>query len=190
MRHERSHHVLNHHELRSGIPADSKAQELEADDRATIWMNGGHAAEPVGQFGARPSPSEMELERRALVMLVGMIWVPQFELGPHGKSATHPDGGHENERDGRASCACPGQFCGRDPVVLVKVLIDPDGHWPVDSESPYAIGWPNFGRSSFGAARGSASFDPSLEDPNSDSWLSADALRAILNRSRGDRGVA
>jgi hypothetical protein len=23
---------------------------------------------------------------------------------------------------------------------LVKVLIDPDGHWPVDSESPYAIG--------------------------------------------------
>jgi hypothetical protein len=97
------------------------------------WMNGGHAAEPVGQFGARPPPSEMELERRALVTLVGIIWVPPFELGPHG-------GGHEDERDGRASCACPGPLCGRDPVVLVKVLIDPDGHWPVDSESPYAIG--------------------------------------------------
>jgi hypothetical protein len=93
-----------------------------------------------GAIRCPTTSSGMELERRALVMLVGMIWVPPFELGPHGKSATHPDGGHEDERDGRASCACPGQFCGRDPVVLVKVLIDPDGHWPVDSECPYAIG--------------------------------------------------
>lgn len=44
-RHEFAHHILNHHELRSGMPADSKAQELEADDRATTWMKGGHAAE-------------------------------------------------------------------------------------------------------------------------------------------------
>ncbi len=35
MRHELAHQVLKHHELRSGIPADNEAQELEADDRAT-----------------------------------------------------------------------------------------------------------------------------------------------------------
>ena len=90
-RHEFAHHILNHHELRSGMPADSKAQELEADDRATTWMKGGHAAELERQFRVRPSPSEMELERRALVILVGVIWVAQFEVGPHGKSTTHPD---------------------------------------------------------------------------------------------------
>jgi hypothetical protein len=55
------------------MTADSKAQELEADDRATTWMKGGHAAELERRFRVRPSPSEMELERRALVILVGVI---------------------------------------------------------------------------------------------------------------------
>ena len=40
MRHLLAHHVPKHHELRSGILADSKAQELEADDQATTWTKG------------------------------------------------------------------------------------------------------------------------------------------------------
>ena len=42
-RHEFAHLILNHQELRSGMPADSKAQEFEADARGTTWMKGGHA---------------------------------------------------------------------------------------------------------------------------------------------------
>lgn len=139
MRHELAHHILNHHELRSGIPDDSKAQELETDDRATTWMKGSHAAEPARQFGARPSSAEMELERRALVMLVGMIWVAQFELGPHGKSATHPDGVTRMNAMVESLALAPDRLAAEILSYLVKVLIDPDDHWPVDSESPYAI---------------------------------------------------
>jgi hypothetical protein len=46
---ELAHHILNHHELRSGILADNKSQGLEADDRATAWMKG----RPRGECGAR-----------------------------------------------------------------------------------------------------------------------------------------
>jgi hypothetical protein len=139
MRHELAHQVLKHHELRSGIPADSKAQELEADDQATTWMKGGHAAEPARQFGIRPSPTEMELERRALAMLVGMIWVAQFELGPHSKSATHPDAVTRMNAMVERLTLAPDSFAAEILSYLVKVLIDPDGHWPADPERPYAI---------------------------------------------------
>jgi hypothetical protein len=114
-------------------------QELEADDRATTWMKGSHAAEPARQFGARPASSGMELERHALVMLVGMIWVAQFELGPHGKSATHPDGVTRMNAMVERRALAPDSFAAEIRSYLVKVLIVPDGHWPVDLESPYAI---------------------------------------------------
>jgi hypothetical protein len=171
MRHELAHHILKHHELRSGIPADNKAQELEADDQATAWMKGGHAAEAARQFGARPSAYEIELERRALVMLVGMIWVAQFELGPHGESATHPDAvTRMNAMVERLSLA-PDSFAAEILSYIVKVRIDPEGDWRADSESLDAMeaatdalirlnrcinggrGWSDFGRSLHDAVR-------------------------------------
>lgn len=139
MRHELAHHVLKHHEFRSGIPADSKVQELEADDQATAWMKGDHNAEPARPFGVRPSAAEIELERRALVMLIGMTWLAQFELGPHGKSSTHPDVvTRMNAMIVRLALA-KDSFALEILSYLVKVLVEPDDHWPVDPEEPYAV---------------------------------------------------
>ncbi|MBN9560860.1 MAG: hypothetical protein J0H14_09060 [Alphaproteobacteria bacterium] len=139
-RNEFAHHFLNHHELRSGMPADSKAQELEADDRATTWMKGGHAAELERQFRVRPSPSEMEgLERRALVILVGVIRLAQFEVGPHGRSTTHPEAVTRLNAMVQRLALAQDSFATETLSYLVKVLIDPDGDWSADSESSYAI---------------------------------------------------
>ena len=138
-RHEFAHHILNHQELRSCMTADSKAQELEADDRATTWMKGGHTAELERQFRVRPLPSEMELERRALVILVGVIRPAQFEVGPHGKNTTHPDAVTKLNAMIQRLALAQDSFATETLSYLVKVLIDPDGDWSADSESSYAI---------------------------------------------------
>jgi hypothetical protein len=102
-------------------------------------MKGDHDAEPARSFGVRPSSAEIELERRALVMLVGMIWLAQFELGPHGKSSTHPDAvTRMNAMIVRLALA-QDSFALEILSYLVKVLIEPDGHWPADPEEPYAV---------------------------------------------------
>lgn len=106
------------------MPADSKAQELEADDPATTWMKGGHAA---------------ELERRALVILVGVIRLAQFEVGPHGKNTTHPDAVTRLNAMMQRLALAQDSFATETLSYLVKVLIDPGGDWPADSESSYAI---------------------------------------------------
>lgn len=122
------------------MPADSQAQELEADARATTWMKGVYAADPERPFGVRPSPSEMELERRALAMVVGVIWVAQFELGPHSKSTTHPDAVTRLAAVVECLALAPDSFTAEILSYLVKVLIDPEGRWPADTEDPYALG--------------------------------------------------
>jgi hypothetical protein len=139
MRHELAHHVLKHHARRSVIPDDNKMQELEADDLATLWMKGNHAADPTRPFGVRPSSDELELERRALVMFVGMIWVVQFELGPHGESTTHPDGASRLYAVADRIALSKDSFAYEILSYIVKVLIDPEGHWPADKKQAYAV---------------------------------------------------
>ena len=96
---------------------------------------GRHAAELARQFGARPSPAEMELERRALVMLVGVIWVAQFELGPHGKNTTHPDAVTRMNAMVERLALAQDSYAAEILSYLVKVLIDPDCHWPADPKA-------------------------------------------------------
>lgn len=132
VRHELAHHTLKHHACRSVLPADNKAQEFEADDRATNWMKGDLAADPAREFGVRPSPDELDLERRALAIFVGLIWVAQFELGPHGESATHPDATSRLHAVGDHLALSQDSFAFEILSYLVKVLIDPDGIWEAD----------------------------------------------------------
>ena len=131
--------MLKHHARRSSIPDDNKAQEFEADDQATRWMKGNYRADPERPFGVRPSPDELELERRALVMFVGMIWLAQFELGPHGESATHPDAAPRLHAVADRLALSPDSFAAEILSYIVKVLIDPEGHWPADTGQAYAV---------------------------------------------------
>jgi hypothetical protein len=81
----------------------------------------------------------MELERRALVILVGVIRLAQFEVGPHGKNTTHPDAVTRLNAMMQRLAFAQDSFATVTLSYLVKVLIDPSGDWPADSESSYAI---------------------------------------------------
>jgi len=72
-------------------------------------------------------------------MLVGMIWVTQFELGPYGKSPTHPDAVTRMNAMVEGLALAQNSFAAEILSYLVKVLIDPGGHWPPDQERPYAV---------------------------------------------------
>jgi hypothetical protein len=87
-------------------------------------MKGGHAA---------------ELERRALVILVGVIWLAQFDVGPHGKSTTHPDAVPRLNAMVQRLAPAQDSFAAEILSYPVKVLIDPDRDWRADSDSSYAI---------------------------------------------------
>ncbi len=138
MRHELAHHVLKHHEGRSIFPADNKTQEFEADGLATCWLKGDRTTDAGRSFGVRPSQGEIELEQRALVTFVGLAWVAQFELGPHGESATHPDAASRLNAVANRLDLSPDSFAAEVLSYLVKVLIAPEEHWPADTEQPYA----------------------------------------------------
>lgn len=138
MRHELAHHELKHHACPSGLPSDNKARELDADDRATKWMKGALSADPARACGVRPNSDELELERRALATFIGLIWVAQFELGPHGESTTHPDAASRLHAVARQLALNQDSFAAEILSYLVKVLIDPEGYWPPDTEQAFA----------------------------------------------------
>jgi hypothetical protein len=80
-----------------------------------------------GNSGRDPSAPEMEMERRALEMLVRMIWVAQCELGTHGRSATHPDAITRTNAMVIRLSLTQDSFAAEILSYLVKALIDLEG---------------------------------------------------------------
>jgi hypothetical protein len=89
-RHELAHHVLKHLTIQPP-PEKRKNQELEADNQATKWLKGELKADRTRLENSTPDVSEIELEKRALDILIGLAWLAHTETEPHGRSATHPD---------------------------------------------------------------------------------------------------
>ncbi|QRM36027.1 phage exclusion protein Lit family protein [Microvirga sp. VF16] len=138
LRHELGHHVLNHHESRRGIPEHNKQQEFEADEFANNLIKADYSAEAGRLLGTKPKPPEIELERRALATFVGLTWVAQFELSPHGESSTHPDTASRIARTFELLALADDSFSAEMLSYVVKVLIDPEGEWPPREDSPTA----------------------------------------------------
>lgn len=130
MRHELAHHALNHHHNRSSIPEDNQKQEYEADRHATVSIKGGYRADLQRKLGSKPESSEVELEKRAIASLLGMIWVAQFELTPHGHSATHPDTSDRIFKIFEVLELRDDSFAAEFISYIIKALVDPEGDWP------------------------------------------------------------
>jgi hypothetical protein len=139
LRHELAHHHLGHHQSRSAIPAANIAQEHEADAKATEWFKADFKADHDRPDQEKPSANEIELERRALRIFVGVIWIIQFECIPHGVSRTHPDAASRLQKTIESLGLPESSFAAELLSYAVKTLIDPEGKWPSDSQRPSAM---------------------------------------------------
>jgi hypothetical protein len=79
MRHELAHHTLKHFDLPAPLSEDKFAQEHGADSKATEWTKRSYEVDENREAGSLPSSTEMELERRATSVLVGVLWIASFE---------------------------------------------------------------------------------------------------------------
>ena len=85
MRHEIAHVTLQHL-----FATDSIRAEIDADRRATEWLRGNRQADPKREPGSRPGTAELELEQRAIIMGMALVWVAVFEARVGRSSTTHP----------------------------------------------------------------------------------------------------
>ena len=69
---------------------------------------------------------------------MGLIWLFQFECTPHAKSMSHPDAAARIRRTVDQLDLADDSFASEIMSYAIKVLIDPEGNWPADSEKPLA----------------------------------------------------
>jgi hypothetical protein len=85
MRHEIAHVTLRHL-----FVADLIRAEIDADRQATEWLRGDRRADANREPGARPNATEIELEQRAIIIGIALVWVAMYETRAGRSSLTHP----------------------------------------------------------------------------------------------------
>jgi hypothetical protein len=138
LRHELAHHAHDHHSALE-VPEESKRIELEADATATRVTLGARASDPERELGIAPGDEEKELEHRALAVMIGLMWVAQFELKPHGASVDHPDASRRIEQALRDLPVREDSFALEVLSYVAKVMVDPQGEWPPDGQAPTSL---------------------------------------------------
>lgn len=133
LRHEVAHITLGH------IPSpasDPIAQEEEADNLAADWIRGDRVADEGRPAGSRVASAELELERRALAIVLGTVWIASFEISARRASTVHPPVAD------RIFNTLDRLRLREDSAALqvaancISVLIDPQGQWSTP-ENPY-----------------------------------------------------
>ena len=126
LRHEIAHITLGHV---STVANYSIVQEKEADDQAADWLRGDRNADGLRPVGAAPVGEELELERRALAIVLGTVWIASFEIRAREPSTMHPPiadrifntldrmGLREDSAALMTAANC------------IQALIDPQGQW-------------------------------------------------------------
>ncbi len=89
LRHEVAHIALGHQDS-PWDQAQSRAEERDADRHATLALTRDLGIDPNRTPGSQPSAVELELERRAFAVGVGLIWVAMYEDTRSRPSNTHP----------------------------------------------------------------------------------------------------
>src|SRR5947209_2774146 len=87
LRHEIAHITLGHV---FAIASDSIVQEKQADDQAADWLRGDRIADQSLPGGVPPTGQELELEQRAVAIVLGTVWIASFEIRARQPSAVHP----------------------------------------------------------------------------------------------------
>jgi Peptidase U49 len=126
LRHEIAHVTLGHV---FAIASDSIVQEKQADDQAADWLRGDRIADESRPAGISPTGQELELEQRAVAIVLGTVWIASFEIRARQPSAVHPpiadrifntlDRMHLREDSAALEIAAN----------CISTLIDPQGQW-------------------------------------------------------------
>jgi hypothetical protein len=132
-RHEIAHITLGHI---VSAASDSIVQERQADDQAADWICGNLVADDSRSAGSPVTTQELELERRALAIVVGTVWIACFEISARQQSAVHPPVAD------RIFNTLDRLRLREDSAALqvaancISVLIDPQGQWSTP-EKPF-----------------------------------------------------
>jgi len=132
-RHEIAHITLGHI---VSTASDPIAQEKQADDQAADWLRGNRLADQSRPVGSPVAEEELELEQRAMAIVLGTVWIATFEIGARQPSAVHPPVAD------RISKTLDRFSLREDSAALliaancISVLIDPQGQWST-REQPY-----------------------------------------------------
>jgi hypothetical protein len=132
LRHEVAHITLGHDDT-VWDQGQSRAEERDADRQATLALRGDLRIDSDRRAGARPSATELELERRALAAGIGLIWVGMYEDTGTQRNEMYPPIADRLYR-------CLDEFgLARDSAAaeissdFIKAWVDPEGSWPVNS---------------------------------------------------------
>lgn len=108
---------------------------MDADLHATDAIKSGFAVDHDRKPGSKPSSNELELERRALAIGVGLIWVAVYEDTRTKSSEMYPPIAERMFR------CLDGLGLADDSAALeilsdfVKAWIDPESEWPAKSRA-------------------------------------------------------
>jgi hypothetical protein len=90
-RHELAHLSLDHARREASEGLTTADCETEADLEATRWIRGALRANASRVISGRPpGPEELQLEQRALVIGIGLIWVAFFEADRRVRNTGYP----------------------------------------------------------------------------------------------------
>lgn len=132
LHHEVAHIVLGHDDF--PMTQDlSRAQEKEADFKASQTLKSELARDATRAAGARPSAQEIKLEQSALAAGVGLIWVALFEDAGSGPSNMHP--AIAERLHGCLEQYSLAKDSGAAEILsdLIKAWIGPESDWPTES---------------------------------------------------------
>jgi hypothetical protein len=126
LRHEIAHITLCHVFT---IPSEAIVQERQADDQAADWLRGDRTTDEARPAGGAPTGQEIELEQRALAIVLGAVWIASFEIRGRQPSPVHPPISDRiyNTLDRmqlREDSAALGAAAN-----CIQALIDPQGEW-------------------------------------------------------------
>jgi hypothetical protein len=127
--HELAHIALRHQDKAWNFE-QSRAEERDADLYATRALRGDLIADAGRTWGAKPSESELRLERRAIAAGMGLIWVGLYEETGNQTTEMYPP---ISDRIFR----CLDEFAlAKDSMAseilsdFIKAWVDPQAAWP------------------------------------------------------------
>jgi len=131
IRHEIAHVTLQH-----VVVVDSIQAENDADRQATEWLRGEREADPNRVPTAHPGKMELELEQRAIVAGIGLIWVAMFETAVGIPGKTHPPSAERLFRCFEILNLREDSAAAEILADVLKAWIDPTGNWATGEGHP------------------------------------------------------
>ncbi|WP_316173378.1 MULTISPECIES: phage exclusion protein Lit family protein [unclassified Bradyrhizobium] len=129
IRHEVAHIVLGHTD-QAWTDDQSRMEERDADRHATEGLRKNLAPDPNRPPGSAASENELELERRAVAVGLGLVWVAIYEETGGKPSTKYPPVADRLSRSLDQFGRAPDGFATEILSDFIKSWIDPVGVWP------------------------------------------------------------